>query len=1235
MIRHPALPLALVFVSLVAPDLAAGPKTKVDFDIVYVRQPRYGAHENTHWPEVADPARLEPGADLVLLRANGKEEVLVDCDTGSVADPAVSFDGKWIYYALYPDLSPDALNPQRRFLPELGADIFRIHVDTRVVEQITDGGFSPNTGIGQWDESNPLDPPGGKNFLGYGILNTGPCPLPGGRIAFTSNRRAYLPNKSYTYPNMQLFVMDEDGSNVTAIAPMSLGSALHPSVLRDGRIMFSSFESQGIRDNRLWGLWVIEPDGRAWAPIVSAFKKPSAFHFATQLTGEDVVVVDYYNQNNNGFGALYRLPVRPPPGTAPFHGAPVAENPEISQTKEIGKLTTFRMSFTPYGMHSLTPFTHGDDTAAPVGPGGERVGKFTHPSAAPAGDLLAVWTPGPANDLNRPTPMPYYDGGIVLLPDGAPVSSPDDLVVIKNDPKYNEAWPRAVVPYASIHGVEQPTLRPWLPNDGTLDPALPEGTPYGLVGSSSLYRRESFPGVGAASYDGLDPFNSAQNDVSSNWLWQGADAGKYDDSDVWAIRLIGMEPTTHLSYGPNYAGVFGRHFHSHANERFRILGEIPVRKFGPGGEPILDPDGNPDTSFLVKIPADLPYSFQTIDRNGLALNMAQTWHQVRPGEKQVNCGGCHSHSQLPLDFDLTAAAQPTHSIHDLSKVTPIVTHDANGAPDLAVETASMVDVEFYADIRPLLQAKCVGCHTKTDPDPPGNLVHDDLTMVKDLPGDYRRLADDAAAQWGHPPVVKTGTWRDANASRYVRKFQSRRSLLVWKLFGERLDGWTNEDHPTETVPGVAATLPAGAEPNDADLDFTGTIMPPPDSGIAPLTIDEKMTVARWIDLGAPIDVGQTTGNAHLGWFADDLRPIVTVSSPRAGLLTGPLTELRFGAADATSGLDLSTLSVRANFEVNGLAPETELAGHFAPVADGVHSLPLATPITEIDEGSLRVEVADHQGNFGRVDVRFTTVEKAPPLGLFAASVLPAASLGAPYDSDLKPSGGAPPYTVALTKGKLPKGLALAADGRVVGLPKKKGTATFRVELEDSAGATASTEYVLRVVRPLALKTKSLPKAKHGKKLKTTLKVTGGAGSETFEVIDGLLPDGVLLGATDGKLSGVPLETGDFVVQVRVVDASGADDLGLYVLSVAPTLKVKTKKLKTAKAGKSYQASLQAKGGVPPYAWSVVGAGLPAGLALEGSTIAGTPAAAENATITVRAVDATGETAERTIALKVK
>src|SRR6185369_17821038 len=79
----------------------------VDYDIVYVRQPRYGDHTNTIWPEVFHPARIDPGADLMLLHPDGSEELLVEGGNGSVTDPFVSFDAQWVYYAYFHDARPD------------------------------------------------------------------------------------------------------------------------------------------------------------------------------------------------------------------------------------------------------------------------------------------------------------------------------------------------------------------------------------------------------------------------------------------------------------------------------------------------------------------------------------------------------------------------------------------------------------------------------------------------------------------------------------------------------------------------------------------------------------------------------------------------------------------------------------------------------------------------------------------------------------------------------------------------------------------------------------------------------------------------------------------------------------------------------------------------------------------------------------------------------------------------
>jgi hydrazine synthase alpha subunit-like protein len=449
-----------------------------------------------------------------------------------------------------------------------------------------------------------------------------------------------------------------------------------------------------------------------------------------------------------------------------------------------------------------------------------------------------------------------------------------------------------------------------------------------------------------------------------------------------------MEPHSHRSYGPHE----GRKFTSHAEERLRVLGEIPVRKTDTQGQPVLDIEGNPDTSFLAKVVADSPFTFQLLDRNGMVLTMAQTWHQVRPGEMRADCGGCHAHSQMPLSFETTAAAQPSYAIYDLSKVTPLLTQDANGDPALHVENVAQISVEFLRDIRPLLQSRCASCHQGASA--AGNLDLSDTSVGNDgLPGDYRRLAADQSAEFGYPPVIANGTWRQTNASRYIRMFQSRRSLLVWKLFGARLDGWTNADHPTESVPGDPATLPAGADPNAADLDYTGTAMPPPGSPVVPLSPDEKLMFVRWIDLGAPID----TGDPRYGWFMDDLKPTVAVSLPRPRANDAPVSTIRFGLADGDSGIDLSTLSVRADFVVNGLAAGSELASLAQPNGDSIWSIALSPVLTDGWNRHVHVEVRDMQGNVARVDRAFSVGSGNDTIfrdGFDPLSLLPLAGEGA-------------------------------------------------------------------------------------------------------------------------------------------------------------------------------------------------------------------------------------------------
>jgi hypothetical protein len=999
--------------------VASDPSVKLDYDIVYVRAPRKGDAVGTNWPEIANPVFMDAGADLMLLHPDGSEEVLVEGGKGSVTDPMVSFDGEWVYYSLFHDLTGAST---ARGGPA-GADIFKIHVKTRKVVRLTTQHFTPNTGAGDWSKDFRTPEPG-KNAFTYGVFNIGPCPLPGGKVIFASNRNGFRPPKRLPH-TLQLFVMDDDGGNVECIGHLNLGMALHPVVLKDGRVMFSSLESQGLRSSTLWGLWCINPDGTGWGPLASAYStngNPSAWHFQTQLSDGSIVAEEYYSQTSSGFGGFVKFPPSVPEGEFAFGPGYTNDprNPPLRHGRlDNGQPRVRRFPFSPFGSVSLTPFARTDegpaDYAVPGSrtPGrgqrdGARVGKVTHPSAAPDNHLLCVWSPGPVNG-GYTVHQPAVDGGIYLIRDGRPVDEPGDMLLIKNDPKFNEQWPRALVPYKRIHGVDEPKQLAALQNDGKLSPHLPAGTPFGLVGTSSFYKRESYPngvvkpgtvtaafagGPDATGYQDLDPFNSAVEGASLNWTNQGGDAGRYSNDDIHAVRILAMEPTTDRSTGPGS----GRTFRNHANERLRILGEVPLRKFaqreGEAPAEPHDPDGNPDTSFLAKIPADVGFTFQTLDRRGMVLNMAQTWHQVRPGEIRNDCGGCHAHSQKPTDFKLTAAAKPDYAVFDLTEKAPLLTSkakdesrkqwDAKNETGLRFEKG-VKNVEFWHDVKPILERSCVACHTGNKA--AGNLVLDDFKTVNlpdcdDVPGTYYRLAMDYAARFGHKPV--NGFWRGQNASRYVRMFQSRRSLLVWKIFGERLDGWSNDDYPTETTPGDARTLQLKGQPvpntpanrNRADLDFTGSAMPPPEAvkagKVAPLSDEDKLTLVRWIDLGCPIDLDYDPKQPErrgFGWMLDDQRPTLAVALPRAGA-NPPLDRLLIGTHDYGTGLDPASIEVIADFAVDGVPAGENLAPKFRTTAPGVREWKLPKPLA-VKAGKLTVSVKDRQGNVTRVERTFS------------------------------------------------------------------------------------------------------------------------------------------------------------------------------------------------------------------------------------------------------------------------
>ena len=89
-----------------------------------------------------------------------------------------------------------------------------------------------------------------------------------------------------------------------------------------------------------------------------------------------------------------------------------------------------------------------------------------------------------------------------------------------------------------------------------------------------------------------------------------------------------------------------------------------------------------------------------------------------------------------------------------------------------------MNVEYHRDIKPILERSCVACHSGKPDKPAGNLVLDDDKLVEGPRWDLGNAGP-------VPATYNTLAGNYIGVTQYVCGFQSRRSLLTWKVFGRR------------------------------------------------------------------------------------------------------------------------------------------------------------------------------------------------------------------------------------------------------------------------------------------------------------------------------------------------------------------------------------------------------------------------------------------------------------------
>ncbi|MFQ5649859.1 MAG: hypothetical protein ACE5IY_07945 [bacterium] len=168
-------------------------------------------------------------------------------------------------------------------------------------------------------------------------------------------------------------------------------------------------------------------------------------------------------------------------------------------------------------------------------------------------------------------------------------------------------------------------------------------------------------------------------------------------------------------------------------EQKRIIGVAPVQ---------------PDGSFSVRVPANIPISFNTLDSLGRAIVIKRNWVTIRPGEAFPRCTGCHG-----------PRGQESGNSSPMAATLP--------ATDLVGPQDGRQNVSFGFAIEPIISSKCVSCHSGATPG--GNL---DLNLSKDVNEPLFSLA-----------YLNLFEMEDNAGSRFRSTPRSRKSRLINRLLG--------------------------------------------------------------------------------------------------------------------------------------------------------------------------------------------------------------------------------------------------------------------------------------------------------------------------------------------------------------------------------------------------------------------------------------------------------------------
>jgi len=852
-----------------------------------------------------DGANSAPGGDLMLREkssASATEHNLTARFTqnnGDASDPEVSYDGKKIVFAMKcPTTNTSTIDGQPACTGR-----WNIWEYDMTGTSLTGGSFRRVTASNAADDVDPVYLPANRGII------------------FSSNRqakssrmqalgRAYFAADEYERERvMNLHSMAADGSNIQQIS-FNQSHERNPVIRPNGDIMFARWEH--VAERNRFAVFRSKPDGTDMFVLYGAQSPGNSFlhprdmdprgRYPGQLVstlmplsgtqeGGSLLMVDAARYSENNTPADTSVPAQG--GQTPAARDPLDPTRLLSDGRGLslaGRATT------PY------PLWDGSDRVLVAWRPCEvtRNGVVVSCTTMSAAELATL------SDTNRTM--------VARAADGVRDNAPSAYAIYMFNPA-NQTWLIVAAPPQGFMLTDPVALtartEPNVVEPTTVDAALAAQN-MALIEVRSVYDTDGLNRMAEGMMTSADrtagcaqniPLK-APNDTTDTRsmvadlarLKNPADAA-YDCAPARFVRAMRGVPPPSGGMGTRQA-IGETEF-----EQMQILGYAPIE---------------PDGSFKLQVPADVPLALSVVDAEGRAIQTHTNWIQVRPGERRT-CDGCHSPRRgaalnsgavvntLPAAIKsalsaqhqsgetlaslrtrldptaLTLATSPVYSDYWADTTQAGVTarapislrYTGNPAPADDLATAVPVNgvINYPEHIQPLWSRArgvngsqtCVGCHADTlkldlraTVSGTGRLVSYEELLLGDPVIDAVTGRPVVRVREGVPEVVRGPSLVETSSGAANTAGQARKSRLTEIMWGQTLKAGaaTALAHPT----------PPATAPNHANL----------------LNKAEKRLLAEWMDLGGqyyndPFDANsgvRTVATLSQETFLSQVQPIL-------------------------------------------------------------------------------------------------------------------------------------------------------------------------------------------------------------------------------------------------------------------------------------------------------------------------------------------------------------------------